>query len=229
MNRYFYPPLILPFFLVLIILPFLVILFVLTTPTVFQIVFNLTYDQAMLIFLFIIIGSFVNIPVYEKEGKIVVVRRTFFGLFYYTVTRRKKITIAVNIGGCIIPAILALRLLLEIPPIPWFLVFLVCSAVIYHYARPVPNMGIAVPMFIPPAISALTSYLVVLSLKMPLILTPKIAFSAGVLSSLFGADILHLKDVEKIGSGVVSIGGAGTFDGIFLTGIFSVVFSVLLI
>ncbi|MEM2817334.1 MAG: DUF1614 domain-containing protein, partial [Archaeoglobaceae archaeon] len=28
---------------------------------------------------------------------------------------------------------------------------------------------------------------------------------------------------------VVSIGGAGTFDGIFLTGIFAVLFSVLLV
>ena len=46
---------------------------------------------------------------------------------------------------------------------------------------------------------------------------------------LFGADIMHLKDLEKIGSGVVSIGGAGTFDGIFLTGVFAVVFSLFLV
>jgi uncharacterized membrane protein len=58
---------------------------------------------------------------------------------------------------------------------------------------------------------------------------PKFTYSLGVLSALFGADILHLKDIEKIGGGVVSIGGAGTFDGIFLTGVFAVVFSILLI
>lgn len=36
---------------------------------------------------------------------------------------------------------------------------------------------------------------------------------------LIGADLLHLRDIEKIATGVASIGGAGTFDGIVLSGI----------
>ncbi len=77
-------------------------------------------------------------------------------------------------------------------------------------------------MLIPPLASALFSYLSVVLLSAPLHDVPRIAFTAGVLGALFGADILHLKDLDRIGAGVVSIGGAGTFDGIFLTGIFSV-------
>ncbi|WP_457549779.1 DUF1614 domain-containing protein [Archaeoglobus sp.] len=65
----------------------------------------------------------------------------------------------------------------------------------------------------------------ILSMNLPTFILTKLAFSSGVLSALVGADILHLKDIEKIGSGIVSIGGAGTFDGIFLTGVFSVIFS----
>jgi uncharacterized membrane protein len=48
---------------------------------------------------------------------------------------------------------------------------------------------------------------------------PPIAFSAGVLGPLIGADLLHLDDIAEIGTGMASIGGAGTFDGIVLSGL----------
>jgi uncharacterized membrane protein len=48
---------------------------------------------------------------------------------------------------------------------------------------------------------------------------PPVAFVAGVAGSLIGADLLHLADVRRIGTGMASIGGAGTFDGIVLSGI----------
>ncbi len=221
------PPLLLPFFILFVLIP-LVLLFTLATPKVFQITFGLSYEEALILFLLIVLGSFINIPLYRKRGKFVVGTYSFFGVMYQIVERR-DIVIAVNLGGCIIPTILALWLLMEIPTEAFFITFLICTAVMYSVARPVPNVGIAVPMFIPPIISSFTSYVVIVFSGLPLIILPKLAFSAGVLSALFGADILHLKDIEKIGSGVVSIGGAGTFDGIFLTGVFSVIFSLLLL
>jgi uncharacterized membrane protein len=42
---------------------------------------------------------------------------------------------------------------------------------------------------------------------------------AGTLGTLIGADLLHLREVYAEGCGMLSIGGAGTFDGIFLTAI----------
>ncbi len=42
------------------------------------------------------------------------------------------------------------------------------------------------------------------------------------LGSLIGADLLNLKKIPELGTPIASIGGAGTFDGIFLTGIISV-------
>jgi uncharacterized membrane protein len=48
---------------------------------------------------------------------------------------------------------------------------------------------------------------------------PPVAFIAGVVGPLIGADLLHLKDVTRLGAGMASIGGAGTFDGIVLSGI----------
>ena len=221
------PPLLLPFFILFILLPFS-LLFVLATPKVFQITFGLSYEEALLLFTLIVIGSFVNIPLYRKEGRFVVGTYSFFGIIYQVV-ERKDVVIAVNLGGCIIPSILAIMLLLELPLNAFIVTFIVCTAVVYSLAKPVPNVGIAVPMFIPPLVSSFMSYLTILSMNLPVFILPKLAFSSGVLSALVGADILHLKDIEKIGSGIVSIGGAGTFDGIFLTGVFSVIFSLLFI
>jgi uncharacterized membrane protein len=161
----------------------------------------LDYDSALLLFVLIVIGSFINIPLYRKRGRVIVGTYSFFGLIYYTIERRADIVIAVNLGGCIIPSLLAIKLLLQLPLIPFLIAFTICTAVIYTFAKPVPNVGIAVPMFIPPAISALTSYMITIIFGLPIYTLPKLAFSIGVLSALVGADILHLKDVEKIGSG----------------------------
>ena len=46
-----------------------------------------------------------------------------------------------------------------------------------------------------------------------------VAFVAGVLGPVQGADLLHLKDIKRVSAGMLSIGGAGTFDGIVLSGI----------
>jgi uncharacterized membrane protein len=42
------------------------------------------------------------------------------------------------------------------------------------------------------------------------------------MGTLIGADLLNLGNIAKLGAPVASIGGAGTFDGIFLTGILAV-------
>ncbi len=227
--RYFFPPLILPFFLLLIILPFFALTFVLTTTQVFVALFGISTTEALVMFSLIVIGSFVNIPVYKIEGREVVRRRSFFGIFYYYYVERKKIVVAVNVGGALIPSFLALKVMATLPLLPALLSIAVASLLIYFFAKPIPGVGIAVPLFIPPLIALMTSFTVIKLFELPLLTLPKLAFASGVFGSIVGADLLHLKDVEKIGSGVVSIGGAGTFDGIFLTGVFSVVFSFLLL
>ena len=49
-----------------------------------------------------------------------------------------------------------------------------------------------------------------------------VAYVSGTLGTLIGADLLNLSRIQGLGAPVVSIGGAGTFDGIFLTGIVAV-------
>ena len=48
------------------------------------------------------------------------------------------------------------------------------------------------------------------------------AYVAGVLGTLIGADLSNLHAIPKLGAPVASIGGAGTLDGVFLSGIMAV-------
>jgi uncharacterized membrane protein len=58
---------------------------------------------------------------------------------------------------------------------------------------------------------------------MAVILAPSeaapVAYIAGVAGPLIGADLLHLREIEQSATGIASIGGAGTFDGLVLSGI----------
>jgi len=44
-----------------------------------------------------------------------------------------------------------------------------------------------------------------------------LAYVCGVLGTLIGADLTNLEAVQEIEAPIASIGGAGTFDGVFLS------------
>ncbi|UCC56640.1 MAG: DUF1614 domain-containing protein [Gammaproteobacteria bacterium] len=129
-----------------------------------------------------------------------------------------KTILAVNVGGCIIPLGLCLNLLARqlVNPLDLLPALLIVAAVSYLFSRPIPGIGIGMPVFIAPLVAVITALLLEPANAAPL------AFSSGVLGVLLGADILHLRDIRKMGVRIASIGGAGTFDGVFLTGIIAV-------
>jgi uncharacterized membrane protein len=126
--------------------------------------------------------------------------------------------VAINLGGAIMPILFSLYLYTQhhLSLLPLLTAIAVVSAVSYNLSRPIPGLGIAMPVFIPPLIAALCA----------LILAPEqsaaLAYVSGTFGVIIGADLLRLKQIQTIGATVVSIGGAGTFDGIFLTGIVAV-------
>jgi uncharacterized membrane protein len=125
--------------------------------------------------------------------------------------------IAVNVGGAIIPVVLSLYLLIRHHL--WFpgLIATACVSYICHaVATPVPGFGIEVPIFVPPLAAAAVSCIVYWRRAAPL------AYIGGSLGTLIGADLLNLSRVRSLGAPIASIGGAGTFDGIFLAGILAV-------
>jgi len=91
----------------------------------------------------------------------------------------------------------------------------VVAFITYLVARPVKGLGIATPAFIPPIAAALMAYVLPST-------TPAVtAYTSGVLGTLIGADLTNLHKIPSLGAKIASIGGAGTFDGIFLSGIIS--------
>ncbi|NTU49213.1 MAG: DUF1614 domain-containing protein, partial [Syntrophobacteraceae bacterium] len=95
----------------------------------------------------------------------------------------------------------------------------VVTYVVFKVARPIPGVGFATPMFIPPIVAALAALILNHEWAAPT------AYVAGTLGTLIGADLLHLDKLSVLKAPVASIGGAGTFDGIFLTGILAVLLS----
>ena len=90
---------------------------------------------------------------------------------------------------------------------------LLVSAVSYFASRPIPGLGIGIPVLVAPLTAAIIALVIGQEHSAPL------AYVAGTMGVLIGADILRLKDIQKMGTPIASIGGAGTFDGIFITGI----------
>ena len=174
-----------------------------------------------------LLGSYVNIPVAELPAEYVHSGReiTFFGMRYVVpfVTEWTRTVIAVNVGGALVPAILSIYLLMKnrLYFRGLFAVAIV-TATVHHMAYPVPGIGIAVPIFVPPLITTAAAVLLSREYAAPL------AYIAGSLGTLIGGDLLNLGKIQGLGAPVASIGGAGTFDGIFFTGILAVLLASLM-
>jgi uncharacterized membrane protein len=122
--------------------------------------------------------------------------------------------VAINVGGALVPILLSLYLFFHTRLYGRMLIGTVLVALIVNQlAYVVPGVGIAVPILIPPLAAAAVG--LVLSFRR----APPVAYVAGSMGTLIGADILNLYRVTNMGAPVLSIGGAGTFDGVFLTGI----------
>jgi uncharacterized membrane protein len=172
-------------------------------------------------------GSYINIPVGELPAKEVVSGQQvpFFGMRYVVpfVVEWPRTIIAVNLGGAVIPTILSLYLLIRNRLyLRGFLGVAIVTAVAHLMAHPVRGVGIAIPVFIPPLVATAAALLLSRERAAPL------AYIAGSLGTLIGADLLNLGKIEGQGAPIASIGGAGTFDGIFVTGILSVLWASLM-
>ncbi len=180
-----------------------------------------------------LLGSFINIPVKKiRTGRLVhewgVVY--FFGIPYYVPrVREESMTIAVNVGGAVIPSILSLYMLARMPFIGGVNVVakaLVATTVValvtYKASKIIEGVGIAVPSFVPALTAALTS--LVLVWEDP----ASTAYVSGTLGTLIGADILNMPKIKEVKAPVISIGGAGTFDGVFLSGLFALILVAIL-
>jgi uncharacterized membrane protein len=179
----------------------------------------------VLILIATFVGSLFNIPILKLKTSVPMVmekRVSFFGVTYRIpqVEYGQAVTVvAINVGGALIPTAVSIYLLSRTAPVTIvYSIFgvAIVGLITHVVARPVKGVGIVAPSFISPIAAAMIA----------LILQPSsaqtIAYVAGVLGTLIGADLTNLNVIPKLGAPVASIGGAGTFDGVFLSGIIAV-------
>jgi len=206
----------------------LVFIFLLAVIILYLGVFTVALDKlglsthsAMLLLACTLIGSGINLPLFQitadapPDEEIQSLQGLLFGR---PLPFSGKTIVAINVGGALIPIGFSIYLAshnpLEVTRI--LLAIAIVAAVSYFTSRPVRGLGIGMPVFVAPFTAALTALLIAPDSSAPL------AYICGTLGVLVGADLLRLNDIRKIGTPVASIGGAGTFDGIFLTGIVAV-------
>jgi len=182
---------------------------------------GLSDHSVILILAASLIGSFINLPLFTITGKAVPdtpstakSKILFAALPPYT----GKTIIAINVGGAIIPICISTYLLhiYSLPILETLMAIGLVGLVSYLFSRPVQGIGIGIPIFVAPVTAAITAILLEPTH------TAAMAYTAGTLGILIGADILRLNTIRSMATSIASIGGAGTFDGVFLTGIFAV-------
>ena len=185
-----------------------------------------SWYTSILILMSSLLGSWINIPiakVYTKKKMSEPQTVEFFGIVFRVpaVSEVRSPTIlAINLGGALIPIAISAYLFFKVPnilPIAAISISIV-AVVMYFVARPIKGVGIAAPALVAPLIAATCAILL-----SPMIYASYVAYVSGVLGTLIGADLGHLKDISKSGPKIASIGGAGTFDGIFLSGIIAAI------
>jgi uncharacterized membrane protein len=227
LSQFHYLPLTPGFFSILVgILAILFLLLQLGALRYAYLSLGVSSGTAMLLLIGSLIGSYFNIPVAELPAQQVMSNQVvdFFGMRYAVpvVVNWPGTVIAVNVGGAVIPTVMSLYLLSKHDLWAKGLVAIAIVALVLHWlANPVPGIGIAVPVFLPAVTTAIVAVLLARDRAAPL------AYIAGSMGTLIGADLTNLDKVSGLGAPVASIGGAGTFDGIFLTGILAVLLASL--
>ena len=189
-----------------------------------------SWSQALFVLLASLLGSSINIPVANLECSTPLVRERYvraFGMVYRVPVVDVvscQTLLAVNVGGAVIPTLISMALIYRFPQsLSYALVAIAFVAVLTNrVARPVKGLGIVTPALLPPISAALAAMLLVYAGGAQHDLIFLIAYVGGTLGTLIGADVLNLNKIRDLGAPVASIGGAGTFDGVFLSGLIAV-------
>ena len=203
----------------------LIFLFLGVTESAFEAV-GFTRSEFAVILVVTLFGSFINIPVTRVSGNEPVVgyrEVRYYGFTYripMTARQRVSTLVTINVGGALVPIFVSGYLLLMHPSLALDAIVgvLVTSFFVHLMARKVKGEGIETPALLPPIVAAIISFLIHPGAGIAVI-----AYISGSMGALIGADLSNLKGITDLGAPMVSIGGAGTFDGVFLTGIISVI------
>ena len=182
---------------------------------------GLSPESAYLLLLTTLFGSLVNLPLFSVASSWsptelpAPLQRVFR---FDRPPFAGRTVVAVNVGGCVVPVAFSFFLLARtsVPLLPVLLTVAAVAVMSYAFSRPIAGVGIGMPIFIAPLTAALVA--AVMGTEQRALL----AYVGGTLGVLIGADVLRLGSIRQLGVPYASIGGAGTFDGIFISGIVAV-------
>ena len=182
---------------------------------------GLSPDSAILLLISTLLGSLINLPLFTMNSSAEELPENYpipRSLFHPIPVVKGKIIVALNVGGALIPICFSLYLmsLHSVTPLQFIPAITIVASISYYFSRPIKGLGIGIPIFIAPVTAAIAALIISPEHSAPL------AYICGTLGVLIGADLFRLKDIKYIGAPVAAIGGAGTFDGIFFTGIVAV-------
>jgi uncharacterized membrane protein len=183
---------------------------------------GLSLQSAYLLLICTLAGSMINVPLFTLNADAGAQRtlppKSGPWSFFKPPPFTGKTIVAINVGGAVVPVSFSLYLMAHRPlsVLQITLAVGVVALVAHLASRPIPGRGIGIPMLIAPLVAALTATGLDPQQRAPL------AYICGTLGVLIGADLMRLKDIRKLGAPVASIGGGGTFDGVFVTGVIAV-------
>ncbi|MBF6591447.1 MAG: DUF1614 domain-containing protein [Ktedonobacterales bacterium] len=211
---------------------------------------GLSSTGASLLLIGSLVGSTINLPLTRRRivladpmlANMSPLMRQLATVFHYYPPAVVEEVLAVNVGGALVPLGFSIYLFtLPTTAIPAALIATAIVALAAKLlARPLPGVGITLPGYIPPLLAALVAFLLVRQIG-PHVAAAPVAYIAGSLGALIGADVLNLplvlrggllaasptrlwlgspaRKAAPIQPRILSIGGAGIFDGVFLAGV----------
>jgi uncharacterized membrane protein len=180
---------------------------------------GMSHRAVTLLLLLSIFGSYINIPIATISSPPIVHHHQIYNLCYIPalLSDPNGTIIAVNLGGAVIPVLLSAYLLTRVGGVaPALIATAVVALLVHHFSQIIPGAGIAVPTFVPGFAAAILAVLLTRERR------PVVAYVAGTMGCLIGADVLNLANVARLNAPIASIGGAGTFDGVFVSGVIAV-------
>jgi uncharacterized membrane protein len=183
---------------------------------------GLSAQSAYLLLMMALSGSLLNIPLFTIDSNFGGESGLPEEVLAWAQRRRYlfpgKTLILVNVGGCVVPVAFCVYLFItnDVSVFESLACVFAVSIVAYAVSRPVRGLGIGMPILFVPLTAAGIALITGNDNAAPL------AWIGGTLGVLIGADLLRFRDIRKLGTPFASIGGAGSFDGIFVSGLLAV-------
>ncbi|HLY96903.1 MAG: DUF1614 domain-containing protein [Sideroxydans sp.] len=183
---------------------------------------GLSAESAYLLLLCTLAGSLINLPLFslkaDSEAPPGIPLELMQWPFFKVPPATDKILVVINVGGAVVPVAFSLYLITHNALNPLQIAAAVAGVALIARAisRPMLGIGIGMPTLIAPVAAALLATMIDPEQRAPL------AYISGTLGVLIGADLLRLNDIRRLGSPFAAIGGAGTFDGVYVTGLLAV-------